>query len=901
MTGPVRRNVAHLTATEREEFAQALRDVDLHAYDDGVSYWDKQDQIHEGTHNHQGNSFVPWHRELVNRFEKLIQQVNPDMALHYWDWTQDPRAADDGQGGTVNLCTDTTFGTANGMVAGTLGPLHNGGSTTGARPTFGGPFTLPPAAITRGCAAGAPGVASDSTILSSSDGQARAQQWTAFRRELERWHNAVHGYFGSGNIFDPHTAFEDPFVFLLHANVDRLFAMWQTMPGEDWRLDPDLVYGDQKDTNDSKGILHSLQPWDGTVEFGAPIEPWTHGSSDIVVKNCRHPSIVRPPCYDTLPLTVTQVAPTPGDPIRFVDVPTGEGTARALRLRVRGCRQVTATATLAGDPAFTLLAASVPSPEPDGFETHDLLVWVLFSAGAVGSNPSATLTVNETETGSTFVVPIESTVITKPTVATSLVLDRSGSMDLPSGVASLTRIEVLRNAAPLFAQLLDAADGVGVVRFDTDAVEAEPVQPAGPEIGGVGRSDALTAISNHVTNPWGMTAIGDGLEAAATQLKAAGSAFTTSATVVFTDGHETEPQYIRDVTDLVTSRVFAIGLGTADQLDPVALDNLVADTGGYLLLTGNAGADDLLLLQKYFAQVIAGVGNGQIVVDPDGFVPIGAAAEVPFDLCEGDTRVDAIVLSCAADVLDVVLLAPDGSQLDTSNGVVLTRSPNDQVLRLALPTAAASRTGGTWRVRLEVNRRRLVKYLNELEERKDVSTLQQVQQHGIAFTVTVQARSNVRLAVSTAQSSRRPGGTATITATLTDFGIPLAASADVTARVEHPDGTNSTLGLTETEPGRYTATLPTPAPGVYRVLVSARGATLHGEPFTREELRTLAVWRGGDDRPSTTPRPVRSDPDLCELLRCLVGGPSLERALARAEIDIDEVRRCIGSACRDPG
>lgn len=119
MSGPIRRNVAHLSNAEREAYAQALRDVDLQAYADGVSYWDKQDQIHEGTHNHNGNSFIPWHRELVNRFEKLVQQVNPDMALHYWDWTQDPRATDDGQGGVVTLCTDATFGTANGIVAGT--------------------------------------------------------------------------------------------------------------------------------------------------------------------------------------------------------------------------------------------------------------------------------------------------------------------------------------------------------------------------------------------------------------------------------------------------------------------------------------------------------------------------------------------------------------------------------------------------------------------------------------------------------------------------------------------------------------------------------------------------------------------------------------------------------------
>jgi hypothetical protein len=94
------------------------------------------------------------------------------------------------------------------------------------------------------------------------------------------------------------------------------------------------------------------------------------------------------PCYDTLSLTVEQVVPIPGHPIRFLDVPEGEQTARACRLRVRGCHQVTAQATVSGDPTFSLVAAAVQSPEPDGFETHDLLVWVLYTAGAPTSTAS---------------------------------------------------------------------------------------------------------------------------------------------------------------------------------------------------------------------------------------------------------------------------------------------------------------------------------------------------------------------------------------------------------------------------------------------------------------------------------------------------------------------------------
>jgi hypothetical protein len=874
MAHPIRRNVAHLSQAERQAYAEALRDVDLQTFADGVSYWDKQDQIHEGTHNHNGNSFVPWHRELVNRFEKLVQQVNPDMALHYWDWTQDPRAADDGQGGVVNLCTDDTFGTANGMVSGTLAPLHNGGDANGARPSFGGPFTQPPQAITRDCNPGAPPVATDDDIITSSDGLAQAQQWTAFRTSVESSHDSAHTFFGNGNIFDPHTAFEDPFVFLLHSDVDRLFAMWQTLPGQDWRLDPDQVYGDQSNTNDSRGILHNLQPWDGTVEFGAPIEPWTGNSSAIEVKNSRHPSVVRPPCYDTLPLTVEQVAPVPGDPIRFLDVPEGEQTARALRLRVRGCHQVTAQATLAGDPAFSLLAASVQSPEPDGFETHDLLVWVLYTAGAPQSVASGNLDVTVPATATlpeqVYSVPIEANAVTKPTVAASLVLDRSGSMDNPSGVPMQKRIDILKSAAPLFVTLLDDEDGIGVVRFDTDAVTAPPadtIDVAGSQIAGAGRTDALQAISTHATNPNGLTAIGDGVEAAASQLAAA-SGFDLSATVVFTDGHETAEKYIHDVSDLINSRVFAIGLGTAEQLNPGALSDLVDGTGGYLMLTGNPGSDDQILLQKYFAQVVAGVTNAVTVVDPDGFVPLGDEAVVPYHLTAAESRSDVIVLSPAAAALVVTLEAPDGSTFSGTIGADQVTTEQYQTLRLGLrPPAFPTSPAGTWRAHLKVDDHRLQRWLNKLESRKDAQDITRIRTHGVPFTLAVQARSSLRLKVAVAQPSRVPGSQAVLTATLTESGIPLGHSAQVDALVTAPDGTPSTLGFTEIDDGVYRAAAATPTPGVYSVLVRAWGTSLRGEPFTRQELRTLAVWSRGDDR--VTPPVPGAGVDWCDMLTCV--------------------------------
>lgn len=892
---PVRRNFAHLTPDEREQYANAVRQIDLLAYPDGVSYWDKQDQIHQATHNHHGNSFIPWHRELCNRYEKLLQQYDPEVALHYWDWTKDPRNAADGQGGTVSLCEDATMGTANGLVAGTLAPLHNGDVASGSREDTGNPAD-PPRAIRRNCHSGAPGVPADATILQGANGLPQAQQWTEFRTDLESAHDGTHTFFGEGsNIEEGHSAFEDPFVFLLHSNVDRLFAMWQAEPGQEWRLNSDQVYGDQKDTTDLEGILHNLQPWDGTAEFGPPVPPWD-GSvpGAIEVKHCRHPSVVTPPCYDTLPVTVTQAKPDPGDPIRFFDVYAGEEHARALRLRIRACKQVVCNASVSGNSAFTLLASSVSTPEPSAFEAYDLLVWVLIAAGAPNSTASGTLQVDVPETGDSFTVPIEANVIAKPTVATSLVLDRSGSMADPSGVGSKTRMEVLKDAAPLFVDLLDDADGIGVVRFDTDAAPAAPadtIAVAGAQVGGAGREDAREAITAHATNPNGLTAIGDGLEAAAAQLAGA-TGFDHTATVVFTDGHETAHKYIDEVEDLVTSRVFAIGLGTPDQLNPLALDDLVNDTGGFLLLTGNPGDDDQRLLQKYFAQVLAGVTNASIVVDPDGFVPLQGEAVVPYDLTAADSRSDVIVLSPASRLIGVRLEAPGGDTISGTNGADLLSTDHYQTLRLGLPSpAVAGPSAGTWRARLRIDRRRLSSYVRRLEKSKDRTAIARLRAHGVPFTLSVQARSSLRLAVDVAQPSRKPGSKATLTATLTESGIPLASSAVVRADVVAPGGSASTVGLTESDPGIHTGTLETAKSGVYRVLVRAEGTSLRGERFTREALRSVAVWRRGDDDPGGRPH-ARDGADLRALLDCLLEDEGVAKAARERGIDLERLRDC---------
>ena len=73
----IRRNIATVSQQERDRFRDAIIALNNNkrfpgARTDfpagGVSYWFKQDEIHQATHVHGTPAFLAWHRELCNRF-----------------------------------------------------------------------------------------------------------------------------------------------------------------------------------------------------------------------------------------------------------------------------------------------------------------------------------------------------------------------------------------------------------------------------------------------------------------------------------------------------------------------------------------------------------------------------------------------------------------------------------------------------------------------------------------------------------------------------------------------------------------------------------------------------------------------------------------------------------------
>jgi hypothetical protein len=332
---PLRKNIAKVSDEERIRFRNAILKLNEKYYtgsrDDfrrgdpcpvtpagHVSYWFKQDEIHQATHVHGGPAFLTWHRELCNRFEQDLQEVDSTVALHYWDWTTDPRASPNGRGGTINLFStgpNGFMGSANGIAGAPLESLYTG-TLAGSRDETGNAAD-PPQEITRYVLSGVPGIISDMEILRRGGVGPPERQYRNFRRALEGEHDTSHMYIGgrneegmTGTIGDPHTAFRDPFVYLIHSKVDHIFASWQLIEGQGWRLEPDKVYGIESNTQAQGhvvGILTPLEPWAGINAPGieeevCAVRPWHPPENEQErpenQKNSRHPSVVKPPEYD---------------------------------------------------------------------------------------------------------------------------------------------------------------------------------------------------------------------------------------------------------------------------------------------------------------------------------------------------------------------------------------------------------------------------------------------------------------------------------------------------------------------------------------------------------------------------------------------------------------------------
>lgn len=598
--------------------------------------------------------------------------------------------------------------------------------------------------------------------------------------------------------------------------------------------------------------------------------------------------------------------------LNFNDVPEGETTLRAVRFDVQSLWPVGFQIVAGpGAPFTTPLGMSVTSPgTPSADTVREVILWVGYTGTTAGATASGSVTVRHTQTGREWVVPIAANTVERQTACVMLCLDRSGSMLAGSGIGSAKRIDVLRYSAEIMIDVVHEGDGVGIVSFDHDAfdVQVPPLGPLGPVSAfDVQRDQLRSQISTFAPNPNGFTAIGDGVERAQQRLSPV-TGFDSKSIVVFTDGQETDGKFISDVAASINDRVFAVALGRAENIAPTALTALTNGTGGYCVLTGDLDINSRYKLAKYFLQVLAGVKNEDIVRDPDGYLGVGQVHEIDFRLTEADIAADVILMTPVRGAIEMTLVTPAGDEITPAMALAMPGGlyfdgRNVSYYRLTLPAPIGSGAReGRWLARLKLGRGGKVPPIRTHALAEVQTTAAAMAQHGLPYSVLVHSYSNLRMNTTLAQNGFVPGSQLMLRAVLTEYGVPVQARAKVNVMVTDPIGVQRQHALAETAPGVFELDLPTTLAGTYTCRVTAQGRTLRNRAFTREAVRTGAVWVGGDRPAPTTPGGRGAgDKDLCHLLNCLLSErvirPELRKRLLEAGLDVDALLKCVGAAC----
>jgi tyrosinase len=261
----LRKDANTLLPRERDRFLEAL--AKLNAGGSG-RYQDFRD-IHVAAANaeeHAGPHFLPWHRTLLLDFERGLQAIDSAVSLHYWRFDQP--ASSVFQSNFMGATAQVTLDDPPSDVAFDSGHPLSGWITDGVP------------GISRSAlfdtqtsqAPGPPGF----DLLSEAATLALGDVYTDFAQMEGTPHGAAHVSF-VGSLSQIPTAAKDPLFFMLHANVDRLWALWQWLKR---RTDPNDVNVYQGQDRDGRRLDDSTWPWNGVTtsprpDFapGGPLKP----------------------------------------------------------------------------------------------------------------------------------------------------------------------------------------------------------------------------------------------------------------------------------------------------------------------------------------------------------------------------------------------------------------------------------------------------------------------------------------------------------------------------------------------------------------------------------------------------------------------------------------------------
>jgi tyrosinase len=204
----VRRNADKLFPEERDRFLAAMATLNGAGTGRFTDFRDMHVNGAPSTEAHGGPGFLPWHRAYLLDLERELQAIDPAVTLPYWRFDQT----------APNLFTSAFIGVPNAFNQVQFSAGH--------------PF-LP------WVAANVPGVERGAGVGPQTVPQVRTETQTLqlsgppnavfenFAPMQFNPHNPAHTSHQQGWITNPGTAPRDPLFFLLHCNVDRLWAKWQ--------------------------------------------------------------------------------------------------------------------------------------------------------------------------------------------------------------------------------------------------------------------------------------------------------------------------------------------------------------------------------------------------------------------------------------------------------------------------------------------------------------------------------------------------------------------------------------------------------------------------------------------------------------------------------------------------
>ena len=215
----VRKNAETLTDDERKRFLKALdklRDNGAYrVYHQIHSTWNNN-RVKRNLEAHGGPGFLPWHRLFILRLERDLQVIDPSVALPYWKFDEAaPKVFSEAFMGKNTVAppgraVEVDFAADNPLFGWAV-PDEHGNSVAIFRDGIRDHTKQPTTAR----------IKPDRVTLTPDS-------YDRFADIEGNPHGSAHVWIGgSGWMGHPDTAVRDPIFFLLHSNVDRLWATWQ--------------------------------------------------------------------------------------------------------------------------------------------------------------------------------------------------------------------------------------------------------------------------------------------------------------------------------------------------------------------------------------------------------------------------------------------------------------------------------------------------------------------------------------------------------------------------------------------------------------------------------------------------------------------------------------------------